>query len=72
MTVLNPSTSDDYRAAAYYAGRRGDYAEAARLYDAAADAHPKTGKGSRVNVAKMRADASAYRRAAAYRAELGA
>ncbi len=62
------ATTETLKYAGYDAAGRGDYLEAARLYDEAADSHPKTGKGARVTVAKLRATAQTYRKAAEYRA----
>jgi len=53
----------------YDAARRLDFAEAARLYNAAADAYPMTGSLAKKDIAKLRMWASTYTQAAEYEAK---
>ena len=67
------TNSATYRAQGYDAGRAGDYAEAARLYQLAADAYPiKTGALAKRDIDQLRGMAASYRAGAEYKAKLAA
>jgi hypothetical protein len=59
-------TTGTLRNQAYDAAVRLDYANAARLYNAAADAYPKTGTLAKRHIAKLRMFASQYAQGAEY------